>query len=72
VRYIADDRLALSIAKEKAISRLDWALMERFARKAEVPSKLVLEIARETIERIIVLCPRLRKNSRGIGKPAAR
>ena len=61
VRYIADDRLALSIAKEKAISRLDWALMERFARKAEVPSKLVLETARETIERIMALWPTLQK-----------
>jgi serine/threonine-protein kinase HipA len=31
MRYLADDRLALSIAKEKAISRLDCALMEHFA-----------------------------------------
>ena len=61
VRYIADDRLALSIAKEKAISRLDWALLERFARKAQVPSKLVLETAHETIERIMALWPTLQK-----------
>jgi len=61
VRYIADDHLALSIAKEKTISRLDWALMERFARKAQVPSKLVLETARETTERIMTLWPTLQK-----------
>ncbi len=61
VRYIADDRLALSIAKEKTIGQLDWELMERFARKAQVPSKLVLETARETIERIMALLPTFQK-----------
>jgi serine/threonine-protein kinase HipA len=48
VRYIADDRLALSIAKEKAPNQLNLELLERFARKAQVPNKLVLDTARET------------------------
>ena len=60
VRYIPDDRLALSIAKEKT-SQLDWVLMERFARKAQVPSKLVLETARETVDRVMALWPTLQK-----------
>ena len=36
VRYIADDQLALSIAKEKAPNQLNQELLERFARKAQI------------------------------------
>jgi len=61
VRYISDDRLALSIAKEKAASKLNLALMERFARKAQVPTKLVLDTARETAEKVMALWPSLQK-----------
>jgi serine/threonine-protein kinase HipA len=61
VRYITDDRLALSIAKEKAVNQLNLALLERFARKAQVPSKLVLETARETAEKVMTLWPALQK-----------
>jgi len=61
VRYIADDRLALSIAKEKAASQLNTALLERFARKAQVPTKLVLETARDTAERLMAVWPTLQK-----------
>lgn len=61
VRYIADDRLALSIAKEKAPTQLNLELLERFARKAQVPSKLVLDTARETAEKMMTLWPLLQK-----------
>jgi serine/threonine-protein kinase HipA len=61
VRYIADDRLALSIAKEKDSSQLNTALLERFARKAQVPTKLVLEAARDTAEKVMTLWPRLQR-----------
>jgi serine/threonine-protein kinase HipA len=61
VRYIADDRLALSIAKEKAVTQLNLALLERFARKAQVPTQLVLETARETAERMMTIWPTLQK-----------
>jgi serine/threonine-protein kinase HipA len=61
VRYIADDRLALSIAKEKATNQLNLELLERFARKAQVPSKLVLDTARETAEKMMALWPVLQK-----------
>ena len=59
VRYIADDRLALSISKEKAPSRVNTALLERFARKAQVPTKLVIETARDTAEKMMILWPTL-------------
>jgi serine/threonine-protein kinase HipA len=62
VRYIADDRLALSIAKEKSPAELNTELLERFARKAQVPSKLVLDIARETAHTIMSLWPAIQKN----------
>jgi serine/threonine-protein kinase HipA len=61
VRYIADDRLALSIAKEKDVTQLNLALLERFARKAQVPTKLVLETARETAEKMMTLWPALQR-----------
>jgi serine/threonine-protein kinase HipA len=61
VRYIADDRLALSIAKEKSPTELSLELLERFARKAQVPSKLVLDIARETADTMMSLWPTIQK-----------
>ncbi len=61
VRYIADDKLALSITKEKAAGQVNLALLERFARKAQVPTKLVLDTARETVDRMRTLWPMLQK-----------
>lgn len=61
VRYIADDRLALSIAKEKATERLNLELLARFARKAQVPSRLVLDTACETAGKMMALWPKLQK-----------
>jgi len=61
VRYIGEDRLALSIAKEKDVTRLSSALLERFANKAQVPSQLVLETARETAQRMMALWPKFQK-----------
>jgi serine/threonine-protein kinase HipA len=61
VRYIADDRLALSIAKEKATNLLTLELLERFARKAQVPNRLVLDTARETAEKMMTLWPKFQK-----------
>jgi serine/threonine-protein kinase HipA len=62
VRYIADDKLALSIAKEKAPNQLNSGLLERFARKAQLPTELVLQTARETAEKIMTLWPAFFKN----------
>jgi serine/threonine-protein kinase HipA len=61
VLYIADDRLALSIAKEKAPTQLNLELLERFTRRAQVPSRLVLDTARETADKMMTLWPVLQK-----------
>ena len=61
IRYIADDKLALSITKEKAADQVNLALLERFARKAQVPTKLVLDTARETADKMRALWPALQK-----------
>ncbi|MDR3734607.1 MAG: type II toxin-antitoxin system HipA family toxin [Acidobacteriaceae bacterium] len=61
IRYIADHRLALSIAKEKVPSRLNSDLLRRFAQKAQVPTELVLQTARETAENVMVSWPKLQK-----------
>lgn len=61
VRYIADDKLALSITKEKAAVQVNLALLERFARKAQVPKKLVVDSARETVDKMWTLWPMLQK-----------
>lgn len=61
VGYIADNRMALSIAKEKATDRLTSELLQRFAQKAQVPVRLVIQTAQETVERIWTLWPRMQK-----------
>lgn len=60
-RFIADDSMALSIAKEKRTSELNSELLERFARKAKAPTSLVLQTAQETVEKMALLWPKLRK-----------
>jgi serine/threonine-protein kinase HipA len=51
----------LSITKEKAADQVNLALLERFARKAQVPTKLVLDTARETADKMRTLWPTLQK-----------
>lgn len=48
-----DERMALSIAGEKDPQHLDIELLERFAVRAKVPSKLVANAALETAERTV-------------------
>lgn len=48
-----DERMALSMAKEKDPQYLDTELLERFAIRARVPSMLVIETGLETAERIV-------------------
>jgi len=70
--YIPDDKLALSITKEKSARQLNLALLERFARKAQVPTKLVLDTARETAERMMTVWFKLQKKSLSIGRRGTR
>jgi serine/threonine-protein kinase HipA len=64
--------LALSITKEKSARQLNLALLERFARKAQVPTKLVLDTARETAERMMTVWFKLQKKSLSIGRRGTR
>jgi serine/threonine-protein kinase HipA len=48
-----DERMALSMAKEKDPQYLDIELLERFAIRARVPSMLVIETGLEAAERTV-------------------
>jgi serine/threonine-protein kinase HipA len=48
-----DERMALSMAKEKDPQYLDIELLERFAIRARVPTMLVIETGLETAERTV-------------------
>ncbi len=62
IPYLADNRMALSIAKEKATNRLTPELLGRFAQRSQVPTRLVLQTARETAEKVRTLWPKMRKH----------
>ena len=51
--FLPDTRLALSIAGEKDMRKVDLALLNRFADKAKLPSQLVIRAAQETTERTV-------------------
>jgi serine/threonine-protein kinase HipA len=53
IRYIEDRSMALSIAGEKDTGHLDTELLERFASKAAVPIRFVLDAATETAARFL-------------------
>jgi serine/threonine-protein kinase HipA len=53
IQYPVDRRLALSIAGEKDAQYLDIELLQRFAVRAKVPSRLVTETALETAETVV-------------------
>ena len=70
VAYLPDDSLALSLGETKDFRRVDLARFRRFAEKAELPVRVVVETARETAARVRELLPRhapladLRKSAR--------
>ncbi len=53
IAYMDDRKMALSIAKEKDTKFLDEQLLERFAAKARIPTKIVLDTALATAERTV-------------------
>ena len=53
--YIDDRALALSIARQKDTGQLDEALLERFADRAGIPKRIVLDTARATAESTVRL-----------------
>jgi serine/threonine-protein kinase HipA len=60
VAFIDDDALALTIARTKQWSDISYDRLERMARKAAVPPGLVLEPAREMVERMRDVWPGFR------------
>jgi serine/threonine-protein kinase HipA len=57
VAYLPEDRLALSLGETKDFRRIDLERFRRFADKAELPARLVVESARETAARVRALLP---------------
>lgn len=58
VVYLPEDSLALSLGETKDFHRLDLDRFRRFAEKAELPVRLVVETAKETAARVRELLPR--------------
>ncbi len=57
--YIPDDKLALTIARTKEWRQISEERLERFARRASVPRGIVLEAAREMVDRVRTELPHL-------------
>ena len=57
VPYLPDDRLALSLGDSKEFADIDVDRFRRFADKAGLPTRIVLQTARETAERVRDLSP---------------
>lgn len=57
VPYLSNDRLALSLGDTKDFAAVDLDRFARFARKADLPDRIVLKTARETAERVRDLWP---------------
>jgi len=53
--YIEDRALALSISRQKDTGQLNEALLERFADRAGIPKRILLDTARETAESTVDL-----------------
>ena len=49
IQYLANDRLALNLAREKRFEAIDESHFNLLARRMEAPPKFVLEIVRETV-----------------------
>jgi serine/threonine-protein kinase HipA len=52
IPYLPADRLALSLADTKAFGEVDLERLRRYAEKAGLPVRLVVQTARETAERV--------------------
>ena len=57
VPYIPGDRLALSLGDTKEFADVDLERFRRFAEKAGLPVRLVMQTARETAQRVRDLWP---------------
>jgi serine/threonine-protein kinase HipA len=60
--YIPTEKLGLTIARTREWEAITFELLERFARRAEVPSGLVTSAARAMVERMLDTWPNLKGN----------
>jgi serine/threonine-protein kinase HipA len=51
ITYELEPQLALSLGGTKAMEEVDEALFRRFAQRADLPDRIVVEVAHETAER---------------------
>jgi serine/threonine-protein kinase HipA len=59
IRYVEDRKMALSMAKEKDTRYLNEDLLTKFAAKARIPTRLILEVAHQTAEQTVAAWSRL-------------
>lgn len=60
IGFMADDSMALSIAGTKSWSDVSYDLLERFARRANVPKGLVANAANEMVDRMKQTWPKIK------------
>jgi serine/threonine-protein kinase HipA len=60
--FLEDTKMALSMAGEKDMQKLDSALLKRFAEKAKLPNNMVIQAARETVDKTLAAWKVLNKN----------
>jgi len=68
VPYLPDDRLALNLAGEKNMQKIDLSHFRRLTKKAEIPERLVLNVVRETVG---ILLEQWGKNKKAYDVPLA-
>lgn len=55
IPYLPDDRLALTFVDSKSFQSITFEQLKRFAAKSQLPESLVLDTARDTIDRFMKL-----------------
>lgn len=55
IAYLADDKMALTLGRSKKMADLSLDQLAYLAAKARLPEKLVLDTARETVERFMAI-----------------
>lgn len=68
VRYIADEKMSLRFGRSRRFDEFDANQLARFAARASLPEKFVLDTARETVEAFDDLWPRAKKDL-GMSRP---
>jgi serine/threonine-protein kinase HipA len=60
--FLDDGKIALSMNGEKNISKINLALLKRFAEKTNLPSGLVIKIAQDTTEKTVAAWHKIKKD----------